>query len=198
MEKIVFLILAGIMLISVIPFTAHADIPIVGDVSENGRIDAADYAMVKRAVLGTYLLSDEQVTTADVSGNGKVDASDYAMIKRHVLGTYSIGGQEPSVSSPEESEELSSPEENTNPDGGFVLIISNPDGAKILNTLAEYYFEGDDVTVELEAGPTHYCKIYVDGAQLKPKAYLANRHTYSFTMPAHDADIRIELIRVGG
>jgi hypothetical protein len=61
-------------------------------VNGNGKIDAADYAMAKRAFLKTYTLSEEQTGRADINKNGKVDASEYAMIKRHVLGTYTIPG----------------------------------------------------------------------------------------------------------
>ena len=61
-----------------------------GDVNGNGKIDAADYAMCKRAFLKTFTLSAEQLLRADINGNGKVDASEYAMIKRHFLGTYRI------------------------------------------------------------------------------------------------------------
>ena len=61
-----------------------------GDVNGNGKIDAADYAMCKRACLRTYELSAEQLMRADINGNGRPDASEYAMIKRHYLGTYTI------------------------------------------------------------------------------------------------------------
>lgn len=67
---------------------------IPGDVNGNGKIDAADYAMCKRAVLNTYVLSPEQLLRADINNNGKVDASEYAMIKRHFLKTYTIPGAE--------------------------------------------------------------------------------------------------------
>ena len=63
-----------------------------GDVNGNGKIDAADYAMAKRAFLKTYVVSAEQLMRADINGNGKIDASEYAMIKRHFLGTYTIPG----------------------------------------------------------------------------------------------------------
>jgi|GEM_PF-1280508 len=61
-----------------------------GDVDENGKIDAKDYLMAKRLVLGTYSATETQKQNADADGNGKVDAKDYLMIKRHVLGTYTI------------------------------------------------------------------------------------------------------------
>ena len=50
--------------------------------------------MAKRAVIGTYVLNEEQFTRADIDGNGSVDATDYLKIKRHVLGTYVITGPE--------------------------------------------------------------------------------------------------------
>ena len=64
----------------------------LGDVNMNGKIDATDYLMIKRAFLGTYDLSDEQMILADVNGNGEIDATDYLMVKRAFLGTYVIPG----------------------------------------------------------------------------------------------------------
>ncbi len=64
----------------------------LGDVNMNGKIDATDYLMIKRAFLGTYDLSDEQMVLADVNGNGEIDATDYLMVKRAFLGTYVIPG----------------------------------------------------------------------------------------------------------
>lgn len=61
-----------------------------GDANCNGRIDAADYAMIKRNYLGTYALTDLQKRAGDVSGNKKIDGTDYAMVKRHYLNTYTI------------------------------------------------------------------------------------------------------------
>ena len=62
----------------------------VGDVNDNGVWDAVDYAMVKRAFLNTYELSEWQFTAAYVNNNGVIDIEDYAMIKRAVLGTFNI------------------------------------------------------------------------------------------------------------
>ena len=61
-----------------------------GDINGNGVIDAQDYAMAKRSVLGTYRLTEAQAGRGDIDSNGKVDAWDYAKIKRHFLGTYVI------------------------------------------------------------------------------------------------------------
>ncbi len=82
--------------ITIAPYAIKVEEPVYvpGDVNGNGKIDAADYAMCKRAYLKTFTLSEEQLLRADINKNGKVDASEYAMIKRHVLKTYVIPGAE--------------------------------------------------------------------------------------------------------
>lgn len=69
---------------------------VMGDVNSNGTVDAIDYALVKRHVLGTFTLSELQLlaanvtTTDDASGRNGIGALDYALVKRHVLGTFNI------------------------------------------------------------------------------------------------------------
>lgn len=63
-----------------------------GDVNANGKIDAADYLMIKRAFLGTHTLDTISGFAADVNINGKLDAADYLMVKRAFLGTYNLVG----------------------------------------------------------------------------------------------------------
>ena len=62
---------------------------IVGDVNGNGKIDARDYLLLKRAYFGTYTLTCTP-EAADVNGNGKIDARDYLLLKRAYFGTYTI------------------------------------------------------------------------------------------------------------
>ena len=64
---------------------------ICGDVTKDGAIDKFDYILVKRAVLGTYMLDGIQTSAADVNHDGTVDKFDYILVKRHVMGTYVIG-----------------------------------------------------------------------------------------------------------
>jgi hypothetical protein len=61
-----------------------------GDVNGNGVLDARDVAMIKRAVLGTLTLNDEQLKIADVDDDGRITAKDYAMAKRAFLGTHKL------------------------------------------------------------------------------------------------------------
>lgn len=67
-----------------------AEGPVKGDVDGNGVLDARDYLLIKRAVLGTVELTDAQKEIADVNGDGSVDATDYTMVKRAVLGTLTL------------------------------------------------------------------------------------------------------------
>ncbi len=62
---------------------------ILGDVNLNGKIDARDYLLLKRAYFGTYTLTNN--SAGDINRNGKIDARDYLLLKRAYFGTYSIG-----------------------------------------------------------------------------------------------------------
>jgi len=71
---------------------AYDDTPdgVLGDVDADGDVDAADYVLVKRAVLKTYELTEEQQVVADIDADADVDATDYVLVKRIVLGTYKV------------------------------------------------------------------------------------------------------------
>ncbi len=73
-------------------FAVSAKTFLLGDANRSGKIDAADYAMVKRHYLKTYRLDEEQQLIADCNHNSKIDAADYAMIKRHYLKTFELKG----------------------------------------------------------------------------------------------------------
>ena len=62
---------------------------VVGDANGNGKIDARDYLLLKRAYFGTYTLTCD-LEVADINGNGKIDARDYLLLKRAYFGTYTI------------------------------------------------------------------------------------------------------------
>ncbi len=60
-----------------------------GDINMNGRLDARDYLLLKRAFFKTYTLqcTDE---IADINDNGRLDARDYLLLKRAFFKTYEI------------------------------------------------------------------------------------------------------------
>lgn len=59
-----------------------------GDIDGDGDLHAKDYMKLKRHILGTYKLTDEEFARADVDLNGEVEAKDYMMLKRVILGTF--------------------------------------------------------------------------------------------------------------
>ncbi len=59
-----------------------------GDVDGNGAVEVIDYMKLKRNILGTYTLTEDELTRADIDGNGAVETIDYMMLKRFHLGTW--------------------------------------------------------------------------------------------------------------
>ncbi len=60
-----------------------------GDVNMNGKIDARDYLLLKRAFFKTFTLKCD-IEIADINDNGKIDARDYLLLKRAFFKTYTI------------------------------------------------------------------------------------------------------------
>lgn len=59
----------------------------LGDVNGDGRVNAADYLLLKRIILRTAKATEEQSKRLDINGDGTVRANDYMLLKRIVLGT---------------------------------------------------------------------------------------------------------------
>lgn len=89
-KKLLTALLTVAMILSAFVFTTSAA-GTLGDVNNDGRINIADYSLVKRHVLKTYTLSETQIAAADVNSDSRINIADYSLIKRHVLGTYIIG-----------------------------------------------------------------------------------------------------------
>ena len=73
-----------------IDFGDGVSVIVMGDVNSDGKINAMDYAMVKRHIIGTMVLTDNAYKAACVTGGSKPRATDYVTIKRHVIGTLNI------------------------------------------------------------------------------------------------------------
>lgn len=60
-----------------------------GDVSQDNKTTPVDYALLKRAYMGSYNVSEGiQMKSACVSGGTQIKALDYIMLKRYFIGTY--------------------------------------------------------------------------------------------------------------
>ena len=59
---------------------------IKGDVTGDGKVNAVDYLLLKKYVLGTAILTPEQLNRADVNEDGRINSVDYVLLMRIVLG----------------------------------------------------------------------------------------------------------------
>ncbi len=73
-------------------YVSESSLSGLGDINGDVDIDAADYILVKRHIIGNKLLTEAQVKRADINGDGEVDAADYILIKRHIIGNKLIPG----------------------------------------------------------------------------------------------------------
>ncbi|PKM63304.1 MAG: hypothetical protein CVU97_00985 [Firmicutes bacterium HGW-Firmicutes-21] len=67
---------------------------VLADVNGDGRITAADYLIIKRHFLGTYVLENEYLLAADIDEDGAIRSIDYLAVKRHFMGTHDIGSSD--------------------------------------------------------------------------------------------------------
>lgn len=104
-------------LLAALPLTATAsgEPGMLGDINLDGSIDATDYVLLKRCVLGTYTLDSAQRLCADLNKDGTVNETDYLMLKRMVLGDFQLPQ---TGSSGEQSDPSETSSENPPSDGG--------------------------------------------------------------------------------
>ena len=57
----------------------------IGDINLDGDINAIDYILLKKYVLQTIQLNENQLAVADINGSGEIDAVDYILLKKKIL-----------------------------------------------------------------------------------------------------------------
>ena len=67
------------------PSLAEVGTEILGDVDLNGRLEAADYALLGKYSLGKASLSSEQTAKGDMNASDKTEADDMLLLKRALL-----------------------------------------------------------------------------------------------------------------
>ena len=60
--------------------------PRAGDVDLNGSVNAVDFAIMRKALLGMITLTVQQEKEADVNGDGVFNAIDFAKLRKYLLG----------------------------------------------------------------------------------------------------------------
>ncbi len=59
-----------------------------GDVNGDGRVNTADYVVLKRHIMGSYKLSDDALARANINGDAKLNTADYVLLKRYIMGSW--------------------------------------------------------------------------------------------------------------
>ena len=57
----------------------------IGDVTQNGKVNLSDVVMLQKYLMGSYDLSDAQLKVADVTEDGKVTADDVTALMKSLL-----------------------------------------------------------------------------------------------------------------
>ena len=70
---------------------------VLGDINDNGAVDANDFMLAKRYVLRSVELTQDQINRGDVNRDGKLNSSDYIMIRRYLLRTFDLPENEPTI-----------------------------------------------------------------------------------------------------
>lgn len=65
---------------------------ILGDINNDGKIDAIDAYVCLKAASGDISLDTEEAARADVNENGRVDSFDMRRLFQHILGEKIIDG----------------------------------------------------------------------------------------------------------
>ena len=166
----------------------------LGDFNNDNKHNVADYALLKKYVMGTYEFKRWQTYAADINLDGKVNTADYVLLKRAVMGTaefdYSWRSKEYDDMTDEELRkyinfELASPHE----DG--VICICFEQGVteeEILSIVSSFGFSSTYNTWEDLDGALH-TDVQAEEDQLRDLLFRMTRHekiayaylsTYSF------------------
>jgi hypothetical protein len=59
-----------------------------GDVNGDGKVNTADYVVLKRHIMKTYTLNEDALTRANINGDTKLNTADYVLLKRYIMGSW--------------------------------------------------------------------------------------------------------------
>lgn len=76
MKKIILLVI-----ILSISFTVYA----LGDINSDGKIGINDYILIRKYILGSITLTDNEQKEADVNGDNKINSKDYILIRKAIV-----------------------------------------------------------------------------------------------------------------
>jgi predicted esterase len=107
----------------------------LGDLNDDGEVNSTDYALLKRHILGSAVLTGTALKNADVNSDGNTDSTDYALIRRYILGLI--------------------PSFGTNVTPTIKIVETPTSGTKILPSVDSVEKDGPfSLTVERNVGPS--------------------------------------------
>ena len=56
-----------------------------GDINGDGRLSTADYLLLKKGILGSRTLTEEEKKSADVNADGRINTADYLLLKKKLM-----------------------------------------------------------------------------------------------------------------
>ena len=86
-KTLILTILTVALLLSTVALPVSAERSIfgslsgLGDLDENGKVNGADYALLKRHILKTNALPEWLLCSADINLDGTVSSADYVMLR---------------------------------------------------------------------------------------------------------------------
>ena len=83
-KRILSMLLCLCMVLALIPATAMAEGPVIGDIDGNGQVTNYDAIMLQNYLAGLETLTGEQLFVADFNGDGHVDSSDLSALQSYL------------------------------------------------------------------------------------------------------------------
>ena len=84
--KILCLILSAVLMLSCFSIPAVAEDDVLGDVNKDGVVDIADILLLRKHIVGIYVLNEISLTNADVDVSSVVDVLDLLFLRKYLLG----------------------------------------------------------------------------------------------------------------
>jgi len=92
-KRLIIFICAALLLLtsSATALAASPEECACGDPSGDGKIDIADYTLIRLHILALKSLPEGGQSAADVDGDGEITIGDYTLVRLHILGLRDIG-----------------------------------------------------------------------------------------------------------
>ena len=168
-KRILSMLLCLCMVLALIPATAMAEGPVIGDIDGNGQVTNYDAIMLQNYLAGLETLTGEQLFVADFNGDGHVDSRDFSALQSY------LGLQTPTLAVTVDGFEVGkTPADITYSFASTNLGVTFSEEDILANWGGwKYYYGGEDdewllmsKTEVFEAGTRYWCTINLDNKGL--------------------------------